>query len=59
MLKLDLRQRKNGWWYCSKGFHWLKHGGWFYFDIKHPRKTIQWWLRFSIIVPKSRGWRWD
>lgn len=45
-----------GWYFLSiygwKPFKFLQHGGHFYMSIK-------WFWRFSVTVPKQRGWRWD
>lgn len=40
-------------------FAFLQHGGWFYASLRHPIRMARWWWRFCVVIPKSRGWRWD
>jgi len=48
-----------GWFWLPKGFGWLGYDGWFYLHPFHPLRTGRWWWRYTVTVPRERGWRWD
>ena len=55
-MAIHFHKKEGGWIYLAFGgwqpFKWLQHGGWICL-------SFPWFWRFTITVPRQRGWRWD